>query len=71
MRLSTIFVPFLLLQGIAVVLWQMVGGPVILWVIAAWLGAAPVILAIAMIRSRRNERSEMSLAGDRHQRIRD
>ena len=71
MRLSTIFVPFLLLQGLAIMLWQIVGGALFLWVLAAWLGAAPAVLAFAMIRSWRSEQSEMSVVGNRGQRARE
>ncbi len=70
MRLSTIFVPFLLLQGMAIVLWQIVGGALFLWVLTAWLGAAPAALFLATIRTRRSEQSEMSVAG-RRQRVRE
>ena len=71
MRLSTIFGPFLLLQGMAIILWQIVGGSLLLWVLAAWVGAAPAILVFAMIRSRRSEQSQMSLAGGGRQRLRE
>lgn len=72
MRLSTIFVPFLSLQGIAIALWQILGGSPFLWVFAAWVASAPAILAFAVIRSRRSEpNSEMSVAGHRRQRMRE
>jgi hypothetical protein len=71
MRLSTILVPFLLMQGMAIILWQVLGGLLILWSLAAWLGAAPAILAFAMIRSQRSAPPEISVAGSRSRQMRE